>query len=242
MDIDCIMKITSIVAGIGTFIAAIIAVFTLREIKRQRIAAQKPQLLFNTLTIGELKIAPYDIEIPTNWIGKNKVFGERVLFEFINAGKEVAKNITFEFKLNIDSFIKLIKEKDTDNEINISYSKGILRISLNTIASNKVLSFKIKKGPRSNLEYLLTRNIQEKPSGFAIPNEYLILNSCLMHLSKEHKFQILSDKIPLLFVKTQYEDISGNVDTLFYAIDTFHFKDETYHFSMKRIKKKIYVA
>ena len=92
------------------------------------------------------------------------------------------------------------------------------------------------------LEYLLTRTIQEKPSGFAIPREYLMLNSCLFYLSQKHNFSIYTEEVPLIYIKTSYEDISGNKKSIYHTIETFYFRNGEFHFSLKRINKKNYAA
>lgn len=48
----------------------------------------------------------------------------------------------------------------------------------------------------------------------------------------KNNFIIYSDNIPLFFIKTKYEDISGNSEIIYYAIDAFHFKGGVFHFSL----------
>jgi len=242
MNIDCITNIITIVASLGTFGAAIVAYLTLVEIKKQRIESQKPQILFNNVTRGFIDFNVIPDKVPISWTGSNEKLKNHVLFEMINAGKDIAKNFQSGYKLDINSFIELIKKNDPQNDINISYDPDWLRFSSNNNRIDKQVFISVNKGFVSKLEYLLTRSIQEKPSGFSVPEEYLILNSCLLYLSVKYNFSIYTDQIPKIYMETTYQDISGREKYIYQTIETFYFKEGEFHFSLKSISKKEYYA
>ncbi|MCK9400869.1 MAG: hypothetical protein M0Q51_12885 [Bacteroidales bacterium] len=242
MSISSLEKIVTIIGSLGTFGAALIAWRTLAEIKKQRFAAQKPQILFKSFTSGSLDLNDFQKIISTNWKGNNDNFKNHILFEMINAGKDLAKDFKFEYKLNIDSFIALIEQHDKEKEISIQQDNNWLIFSSSTNRINKRISLKVNAGETDNLEYLLNRAIQEKPSGFSIPEEYLVLNSCLLYLSLKYEFTIYTDDVPKIYVKTTFEDISGKKDYIYQTIDTFYFRNGEFHFSLKKITEKRFYA
>lgn len=236
MNTDFILKIVEIIGGLGTFAAAIVAWRTLKEIQKQRIDAQKPQLLFKSFTTGSLDVKNIAHKVPVEWKGSNKALESQIIFEMINAGRDVARQISFEYILDIDSFIRLLIEKDIDKELRYDYKKGRLSIGSSTGIIHQNISTKVNMGITDSLEYLLTRSTVEKPSSFAIPKEYLILNSCLLYLSKRYGFSIFTDDIPRLYIKTSYVDISGNkTEDIYQEMDTFHFKEGEFHFTLKKV-------
>jgi hypothetical protein len=240
MDINCIEKIISIIASIGTFGAALIAYWTLLVVKKQRNDALRPQILFKDLTTGFVDLSNFPNAIPFDWTGKDESLKNHVLFEMINSGQDIARNFKTEYKLDINSFMDLIKQNDRDNDIDIYLDNNWLTFGSNTNKNIKRIFLKVNAGYTDNLGYLLNRSIQEKPSGFAIPEEYLILNSCLLYLSLKHGFTIFTDQVPKIFMKTRYEDILGNKFYIYQSIDTFYFGDGEFHFSLKTIKKRIF--
>ena len=151
MDIDWIIKIVVIIGSLGTFAAAIVAWRTLKEIKKQRIAAQKPQILFKTFTTGILEYSNTPNKIPTVWKGGNEKLENQVLFEIINGGKDLAKNIIFEYKLNVELFISLIKKNDKDDEINILYENNWLEFNSNKNIIDEIVLVKVNTGQSDKL-------------------------------------------------------------------------------------------
>jgi hypothetical protein len=48
LNLDLVKEIILIISGVGTFISALIALFTIREVKKQRLSSYKPELILDS--------------------------------------------------------------------------------------------------------------------------------------------------------------------------------------------------
>ena len=240
MTQNCIDTYIGLISGGGTLIASLIAWRTLSHLKKQRKDSLKPTVLFKMHTTAKLDINNIANEIPIKWKGEDERSKGAIIFQMFNAGKDIAKNIEFEFKLNINAFIDYVKSYDDNDDFNFFLKKKAYTIKSEVENSNITVPIYSNTGTGPKLEYLLPMSLDEKPSGFSLPRDYLTFFQYLIYLLEKHKQMSFFLDAPKLLVKTTFEDIEGNKNELYNEIDAYYADKGKIYFNMKEIKKNDY--
>ena len=144
----------SILAGIGTFIASIVAVFTLVEVKKQRLAIYQPEVLIKSFLIAIsksplLKESNELLEYKTldfNDHSKNfdgTKFSVSTNYIVNNLGFGVASNVKCKWNFDYAKSIKLI-EKVMPQRYSFSYYESLKTYFLNNMHNEEFqLSFNV---------------------------------------------------------------------------------------------------
>ena len=112
------MDIFTIVGQLTTWITILLVYFTLREMRNQRKASQKPDLIIPQFTIygyADRESSDSSLMI-TNWSDRdeeeslNHVWSESTRIKLYNVGFGVAKNIELKWTFNCDKTIQQIKD------------------------------------------------------------------------------------------------------------------------------------
>jgi len=124
MDINFLILIIS---QIATWITILLVYFTLREMRNQRKASQKPDLVF-----PKIKVYGYvyglkdrkDLLIPRHWSNDedfqiDQSWGEQASIKLYNVGFGVAKNIELKWTVEPDKTMQQIKDYCYQNSIPI---------------------------------------------------------------------------------------------------------------------------
>lgn len=121
-------------ASVGAFISALVALFTLKEIKKQRRSAYKPELFIKSFIV-ELSKSPlvknkdellrYKISNFNDYsVNYNEVESQvYVTYIINNLGFGIAKNVKCKWHFDFEKAIKMIKE-ELPNEFEISKHTG----------------------------------------------------------------------------------------------------------------------
>ncbi|MPM11635.1 hypothetical protein SDC9_57983 [bioreactor metagenome] len=113
--------VIGVFSGIGTFISALIAVFTLREVKKQRLSLYKPEILIKSfsvfisksvLTIEEDELLQFKVsdhnEYSTSF--KSVEYEVSTKYKVNNLGFGIAKNIICKWEFDIEKAINMLNE------------------------------------------------------------------------------------------------------------------------------------
>jgi len=219
------INLLDIISSYSTLIVALIAIFTLIEIYRQRKYSFKPELIISSQPFYIIKYTKS--KIPLIW--KNNIkrtegghlpesdsARKNELYEllFYNIGLGTAKNIKVTFSTNLKETIDHIKKLDKDNILNIE-SEDLSKVTLKHTKSEyfghegKSIFF-IENANKREIDYILPSQIEKKSTNIIIPAYYTYFYSIMIYLWNKHGFDIDETLIlPTLDVTMEYKDI-GN--------------------------------
>ena len=229
--IDFIIKnkeLIIILSGIGTFISSLIAIFTLIEVKRQRLALYKPDILIKSFFTSISK-SPLQKEKGELILFKTSDFNDysnkykELKFEVgskykvENLGFGIAKNIKCEWNFDTKKAIKFI-EKNISNRHKLHFIKELNLYTLED-KNNEDYRYASNANIRENtIDYISPINIQKHFHFHTIPEIitfthylYFLFELKLIGTSGKnfHIFDYKDYKFPNPVLKISYKDLNG---------------------------------
>ncbi|MCC6372302.1 MAG: hypothetical protein IT236_14965 [Bacteroidia bacterium] len=155
-------EIINLLAGIGTFISALIALFTLLEVKKQRLSMYKPEILIKSfiLSISKSPLLKKEELLEYRVIdfndNSNNYYQTKLEpspnYKLDNFGFGIAKNIVCKWEFESDIAIEMIKKIFPNNytfrtisELNIYFLKKLdneeFHFSINSDIDNQTIDF-----------------------------------------------------------------------------------------------------
>lgn len=184
-----------IIAGLGTFISALIALFTLIEVKKQRQSTYKPELVIKSFIIAPSKsplrlnldeLLAYKVSDFNDYSSNfNEVpFQITPIYRVDNFGFGIAKNVKCTWKFDIKKAISLI-EKALDNSYRINnhhnyYFLEHLKKQEFHYSSNQQIN-------SDDTDYIAPISIQKNHDYHSVPG--IIIFSHLLYLIFKEKLQ-----------------------------------------------------
>jgi hypothetical protein len=217
-----------IFSGIGTFISAMIAVFTLNEVKKQRLSLYKPEILIKSFLVSIsksplqkvkeelMKYKTCDFNDYSNNYNENK-FEINSKYKIDNLGFGIAKNIkcTWEFKTK-KAITEIQKVLPTNYEFN--WDKELNLYFLNNSENEDFYYSAFGNIERQEIDYISPINVQKNNHLHTIP-EIIIYTHYLFLIFKEnlvgkkaenfHIFKFNNYKFPEPILKVEYNDLNG---------------------------------
>jgi len=227
-----------IFAGIGTFISALIAVFTLIEVKRQRLSTYKPDVLIKAFLVSvskspfqreneellEYKVCDYnDYSVNFNET-KFEVFPK---YKVENLGFGVAKNVECRWNFDTKKAIKLIQEI-LPNEFSFSYHKSLNLYFLNNLTDENFHYSASANIECQNIDYIAPFNIQKHYQYHSIPQIivfthylFLIFKNKLLEQNVENfnVFYFKDFQFPKPTLSIKYKDLNNKTYTKRYKFN-----------------------
>jgi hypothetical protein len=194
-----LLEIVNLLSGLGTFIAAVIGVYALIEVRRQRRDSLKPHLLFRRFNSATAH-ANEDRKFKSVLRPEKETFFS---FQIINAGSGVAENIRLEETFDVRKAISLIKSIDRDNVFHFTDDSDGRNIIFNTDLDETWKYLTIEKSKRK-LGYM----VPSSDNSFVFDEFYMLLVCCYMHLSPGVDFMKYK-QFPAMNLKLRYKDILG---------------------------------
>ena len=213
------IDVINIISGVGTFLSALIALFTLREVKKQRLSLYKPEILIKSFLIS---ISKNPLFLDNNELLKYKtsIFNDHSInyddidfevypkYKVDNFGFGIAKsvNCTWEFdtKTAINQINKIIHPRYSLN-LHDSIDVYFLRDSKNEdfhYSSNAMIN-------KNQTDHISPINIQENYHYFSIPNIIIFTHYLFLIFD-----QNLTTKSVKNFNHYEFEEISFPKPTL----------------------------
>lgn len=210
------------ISNIGTFIAALIALFTLLELKKQRQLANTPKIFItskrDTFNIFWTKVEQLDHTLPFEWQGETiekyipdlKLPLYNIPLEIVNAGLSPALNakITWKFE-NLPELINSFNELGLkiscaiDNSDMLSSYKIFVGRVLQTFPSHAIT-------PIEEIDYILPySNTKNEKNIFLPPFFSLFVSLSLSNFSLSKK--VNNTIIPRLTGFIEYSDLSETI-------------------------------
>ena len=213
-----------IINSISTLIVALIAIFTLIEVYKQRKSSYKPELIIEHQNFKLIKYTEF--EIPVIWMNRieqfdivskneaNPMFSdEGFKIPVHNIGLGTAKNIQITFSTDLKKTINKINKLDVNKNIKIEFENSSF-ISFEPKKENyflyKGITFNFQNEFKISIDYILPSQIEKEATNINVPMHYLYLCSILIYLWNKSETK---DKgfieLPILNMLIEYRDI-GN--------------------------------
>lgn len=224
-------ELINILSGIGTFLSSIIAVYTLREVIKQRLSTYKPEILIKSFIVyinkSPLELQPEELllyktdnfnEYKKNVDdSENKEFGVSCLYKVENLGFGPAKKLKLVWNYDTKKALNIIEKMFPDKYFFNHYEP--LKYYFLVDKDNADYHFSIinENVTEQNIDYLTPINIKEHSHYHSIPKEiilthylYLIFKHNLT-TNKNENCYVDDDfgKLPKPRLKIQYEDLNG---------------------------------
>ena len=213
-------------ACIATLVTAFATWCTVREIKKQRLSAQRPDIV---IPEKRYKIV---LDVGTG-SSRLKFEDENINLGVSNIGSGHAKHINIQWKYDLDKVISLIKRADL-NKLYVIKPYKIAALEMVDIQSND--QYNIIYRATHNLDgqarcqfHSMLRNTDLAAYSIQIPFAYLelylaMLSLCHLNASGNEEMALIS-LFPKLYADIQYSDIENNIYHTKYQIqlDPFNF-------------------
>jgi hypothetical protein len=218
-----------ILAGFGTFISALIAVFTLIEVKKQRLSMYKPDILIKSFIVTisknplqkEEELLEYKVQNYNDYsINYNETkFENSPKYKVENFGFGVAKNVECQWYFDTKKAIKLIQEI-LPNSFSFSYHESLNLYFLNNLQNDNFHHSANANIECQNIDYIAPFNVQTHYQYHIIPQIivyvhylFLIFKKKLIEQSVEnfHIFEFDDCKFPKPTLSVKYKDLNDKI-------------------------------
>ena len=215
-------QIILIISSIATWITAVIILFTLREMARQRIDAIRPQIVPVRQNVFAKKDPSNKLDTPIFWLSdlmeeneKTKNYG-RYNIKLFNLGNGAAKNIKVLWSFPLEEFTEHVNSISPKGKYRVAIvPKALLGMTVYQNGS-LVESINLELDMKCDYDYLLPVSIESTGLSVQFPISYSILFSLYSDIIyNSDVMQTMSDKpganysIPPLQLKISYEDLNG---------------------------------
>lgn len=233
-------ELISILAGIGTFISSIIAVYTLIEVKKQRLSTYKPQLLMKSflvyiskspLFLEKEELLGFKVYNYNEYKEKSEqseiIFDTSPLYKAENLGFGPAVNIKFTWYFNMSRALKII-EKELHEDLYFSEYKPLNYFFLHKKSDNDFqLTIHNKKQEIQTVDYIAPINVKEHTHYHTISKDvinihflYYILKCKLTQKINKNVYGVELNNLPRIKLRIDYFDLNGKKYTKKYKFQT----------------------
>lgn len=229
-------ELINILSGIGTFVSSIIALYTLREVIKQRLSTYKPEILIKSFIIyinkSPLELKPRELllfkssnfnEYKKNNENLTSEFGVSCLYKVENIGFGPAKKVKLTWNYNTKFALNLIEKTFTKDYWFNEYRE--LNYYFLNIKDKEDFHFSITNETKTHqdIDYLTPINIKEHSHYHSIPKQ-IVLTHYLYYIFKNNLFKTVNEnrygeeftELPKPTLKIEYEDINGKKYTTVY--------------------------
>lgn len=224
-------ELITILSGIGTFISSIIAIYTLREVIKQRLSTYKPEILIKSFIVyinkSPLELKPDELLLYKtnnfNEYKKNpeesicKEFSESCLYKVENLGFGPAKKIKLTWNYDTKKALDILEKMFPDRYYFNQYQPLKYYFLVDKSNADYHFSLMNQNVTSQSTDYLTPINIKEHSHYHSIPNE-IILTHYLYYIFKNNLINTSNEncygdddfrKLSKPQLKIEYEDING---------------------------------
>ena len=214
MTIDQIIALGSSIGALG---AARMTYITVCEMKQQREASYRPEMVFSR-TFFESTKKPISVGAMSSlWVTKTDADGKcemlsRFFIPLRNIGMGAAKNISVSWSFPIEKMISQVNDlaQRTSTPAYFTLENGSLSLHSDALGN--------RGSPWANqqqvsLDYVLPAAIQKEPTPVELPDAFILLVSAWLFLSVKNKDPNSTLEIPKITVHLEYRDIGDKRHT-----------------------------
>jgi hypothetical protein len=222
MDIS---NIISVIGIIGTWVTIVLVYNTLREMRNQRKASQKPDLLIPKLSVFGYAFGNKDktnFLTPRLWSSKSEIsdfigdaWEESAPAILYNVGFGVAKNIELVWRVDYDKTIQQIQDYCYQHQIPLVLQVNESDRRLTIIERGVKTGMDIPLFPmKQNFDFLMPVSITKEGISSEIPNALRQLISATIYLkilaSRQNRDSKLEFATPTMKVEVHYDDLEDS--------------------------------
>lgn len=221
-------EIINMIASIGTFISALIAIFTLNEIKKQRLSAYKPFLVLKSFIVYINK-SPLCLNQEELLLFKTDNFNEyqlddkpqktfeiTPLYKIENLGFGIAKNIKLTWTFDMKIALKCL-ESEFNQDLFFGEYKPLKYYFLHKKSDQDYqYSFINENITKQTIDYIPPINVKEHTHFHAISKDlivthflYYILKNKLTEELNKNPYTFNFDDFPKVELKIKYYDLNN---------------------------------
>lgn len=216
-------RIIALISSIGTFISAIVVIFTLREMKEQRKSAYRPELIVNNSNFFIYSDTNGRRYFPAIWSNKELEKPSKENIEKIkpihlnvyNIGLAAAKCIEIRWSFDVAKIIDEINSFKDFDDVEVTYNRNIRNRETVEIICPSGEIFLVLNNDffKISYDYLLPNDKDGALIEVEIPYVYCMLCSTIIYykMINGKNSDIDFDKFPEFSLSIKYEDISRNV-------------------------------
>lgn len=231
--------IINLLSNIGAFISAIIAIYTLREVKKQRLSTYKPELLLKSFLVYIHK-SPLCLDEEELLLFKSENFNEYKdektqkkeyqifpLYKIENLGFGLAKNITVTWSFDMKKALEIL-EREFNEDFYFSQFKPLNYFFLNKKSNEGFhMSFTNENKTLQTTDYIAPINVKEHTHYHAIPKDivvmhfmYFIFRNKLLDKININKNYSKFENFPKVKMTVKYSDLNNKKYTNKYYFKT----------------------
>lgn len=207
---DNILSFFAILSALSTAIYTFITIKTLLEIKKQRETTYMPQVIlgesFYTMINDTENLKEIVFENT-----KTKIRQKKCSLHIYNIGLASAKNLKFQFKVDTNHYLNLIKENLKDFSTNEKVD-GFLFIESNSRQCGHNVPLQLYK----EKDFLLPVNIQKSPFKVDIPL-YLTELLSIIIFDIDNNYDLI-EKLPNFELEIKYDDLYNKTHIEIYSL------------------------
>lgn len=202
----------SLASSIGAMSAALIALFTLRELSRQRKSSYKPDLCIiqNSFHLRGLELLDQEMCLALDWVTQDSAEVQeeslsRPSIRLVNIGLGAAKKVKAAWHFNYEKVLLEINQMAQRNCLPFFIERDELFLALKS--KEAVLYVVGMQLFSSDFEYLLPSSIDSVGRELYFPPSYRLLVSVYLSLCVIETRSFENIKVPELELKLRYTDI-----------------------------------
>ncbi|MDY3338691.1 hypothetical protein PG279_05815 [Riemerella anatipestifer] len=221
-------EIINLLASVGSFISTIIALYTLIEVKKQRLSTYKPEILVKSFLVYINK-SPLFLESDELLLFKTDNFNEyksdktkskeyeiSCLYKIENLGFGLAKSIKVTWSFDMERALKIL-DKELDKEFYFTQCKPLKYYFLKQKNNeNFQISFMNKNKIIQTTDYITPISVKEHTHYHTIPKDivtihflYYIFKNNLTEKNSKTNYSSEFKNFPQIKMKIEYYDLNN---------------------------------
>lgn len=208
MKIETVSLIISAVGSVGAFIAGVVALFTLKELKKQRESSYKPALMLLRKSHKVVMKSLGPVKLGYHWgeASSPNVIPQETI-PLINLGYGAAKNITLDWKFEHEKLLE-----DANKLAHTTHQEYFLKVdkqTLSAVSKGMILLNIIANNEQQQVDFLLPNTTNKGVLSVEIPSLYTVLTSCYLSLCVHAKLKPEDIKLPMLSLVIEFQDVAS---------------------------------
>jgi hypothetical protein len=206
----------ALVTSAGACLSAIATFWTVLQIKKQREASYRPELVFSRSYFTAIAAADEGARLLTQWVAGARCdlppspqATKPLAIPLRNVGLAAAKDLTIQWSFPLEQTVDYVNKVAQRTLTPAYFSINDLGVSFESETLGKVMSM-WRNQARVELDFVLPASVEEEPLTVELPHAYVLLSSAVVFFDwkdKEGK-NAAKFQMPVLSATIGYSDIA----------------------------------
>ena len=211
------LDLASLASGIGALIAALVALFTLLELFKQRKSSYKPDLCI-VPNEYELEEARYDgIDLAIDWVPKEQEESNLCFspgFRIVNIGLGAAKKVEIKWEFDVKGEIHKVNKMAEKLSVPSLIKEGTKSLSIK-INDSAVYSVHGESDSMKS-DYVVPHISDPKGAEIPLPLNYRLIVSAYLSMCSKENLNLKNVEVPDINLNLKYIDIGKGIHKSFH--------------------------